>query len=367
MIIYLSALVLSMFFCRQMQLAELHRQLTNRSRSSGWGWFFATFLILGTIVSTRNYVGTDYGNYIDVYSICSWTSYEALLQDTEALYSVLNRWCFLTFDDYLPVFAICGFSTIWLILYGIKRNSTSPWLSIFLFITCMTYFDLFNGMRQMISTAIMFSAYPLLQKKKWIPLLLLTAIASGFHASSYVILLVFLFSVYSPPNSPLSLLVILAFSAAVLLYGNFAESLIEILNATESKYINYEDTLAAAGYGANILRFALAAVPVIFGWFCWPVLRRQRKDVSILWNISLVNAMFMLLATRHWIFARFSMFFGVYNTLLWPEIIKCFDRRSRHLMIAGVLVVYFLYFWLIVHTDSNLLPYRSWLFGGVYG
>ena len=367
MIVYLSTLALSVFFCWQLQLTMAHNQHSPLHRVLCSFWFILAALPLGFVVSTRNYVGTDYGNYIDIYRVCSWSSYSEIIEDPELIFGILNRWCYLTFDDYLPVFVISGMGTILLILYGIKHNSTSPWLSIFLFITCMTYFDLFNGMRQMISTAIMFAAYPLLQKKKWIPLLLLTAIASGFHASSYVILLVFLFSVYSPPNSPLSLLVILAFSVAVLLYGNFAEYLIEILNATESKYINYEDTLAATGYGANVLRFALAAVPVIFGWFCWPVLRRQRKDISILWNISLVNAMFMLLATRHWIFARFSMFFGVYNTLLWPEIIKCFDRRSRHLMIAGVLVVYFVYFWLIVHTDSNLLPYRSWLFGGVYG
>ena len=367
MIVYLVTMGLSMFFCWQMQLAE---RSSSRLRDSSFScnfWFYLAVIVLGIVVSTRHYVGTDYGNYIDVYLINSWSSYGEIMEQPEALFGLLNRWCFLTFQDYIPVFVVSGVLTVWLIVYGIKRSSSNPWLSVFLFIACMYYFDLFNGMRQMISTGIMFAAYPLLQKKKWIPLIILTAIATGFHASSYIVLLVFLFAAYSPARSGISLLVVLAFSACVLMYGEFADYLIEALNATESKYINYEETLAAAGYGANALRFGLAAVPVLFGWFTWPILRRQREDVGILWNISLINSMFMLLATRHWLFARFSMFFGVFNLLLWPEIIKCFDRRSRQLMIFGILCVYFLYFWLIVHVDSNLLPYRSWLFGGVYG
>ena len=59
-------------------------------------------------------------------------------------------------------------------------------------------------------------------------------------------------------------------------------------------------------------------------------------------------------------------FFGIYNILLWPRILACFEPKSKKIMTAGVVAVYFLYFWLIVHTDSNLLPYRSWLFGGTY-
>ena len=367
MIVYLVTMVLAMFFCWQMQFSDCPSRKLRHSCFTCKFWFYLTVLILGIVVSTRNYVGTDYGNYIDIYLINSWSSYSEILQQSEMLYGLLNRWCYLTFQDYIPVFVICGMFTVLMIVYGIKRSSSLPWLSVFLFIAAMYYFDLFNGMRQMISTGIMFAAYPLLQKKKWIPLIILTAIASGFHASSYIVLLVFLFASYSPARSVISLLVVLAFSVCVLMYGDFAGYLIDALNATESKYINYEDTLAAAGYGANALRFGLAVVPVLFGWFAWPVLRRQQEDVGILWNISLVNSMFMLLATRHWLFSRFSMFFGVFNVLLWPEIIRCFDRKSRQLMIFGILAVYFVYFWLIVHVDSNLLPYRSWLFGGVYG
>lgn len=367
MIIYLASLLISMLFFRQMQLVRRGERLFGYGNGLCRACFVLACVPLALAVSTRYYVGTDYGNYIDVYLVSSWTSYQDLLRQSEPLFAVLNRWCFETFQDHTPVFVICGVATVWMILYGIYRESALPWMSVFLFVTGMYYFDLFNGMRQVVATGIMFAAYPLLKKKKWIPVLLLTFISYNIHASSYIILLVFLYAVYVPPRSVVSVLVLMVFVGFVVLYNDFAQHLVELLYAADSLYTNYEDTLALSGQGANVLRFGLAAVPVVLSVCVWPVLQRQRKDIGILWNISFFNSMFMMLATRHWLFARFCMFFGVFNVLLWPEILKCFERRSRQLMLLGVLAVYFLYFWMIVHVDSNLLPYRSWLFGGVYG
>ena len=367
MVVYLLTLVLAMFFSRQMQLLRQGERLFEPGNGLCRACFVLACVPLAVVVATRHYVGTDYGNYIDVYLVSSWTPYQELLEQNEPLFAILNRWCFETFQDHTPVFVICGVVTVWMVLYGIYRNSSMPWLSVFLFVTGMYYFDLFNGMRQLIATGIMFAAYPLLKRKKWIPLLLLTIVSYNIHASAYIVLLVFLYAAYMPPRSVAPVFVLGLFASFVVLYSDFAESLVDMLYAADSLYANYEDTLMLTGQGANILRFGLAAVPVVFSICIWPVLRRQREDVGILWNISFFNAMFMMLATRHWLFARFCMFFGIYNVLLWPEILKCFDRKSRQLVLLGVVAVYFLYFWLIVHTDSNLLPYRSWLFGGVYG
>ena len=178
--------------------------------------------------------------------------------------------------------------------------------------------------------------------------------------------MVFFFAAYVRPGSLPMWAVVAVFLVSFLYYQGFLDLLVEYMNQTESRYVNYEEMLENMDQGANILRFGLALVPVLFGGLAWKVMRRQRKDAGILLNISLVNALFMLLATKHWIFARYCMFFGVYNVLLWPEILLAFEPRSRKLMTVGVVCVYFVYFWLIVHTDSNLLPYRSWLFGGVY-
>ena len=253
-----------------------------------------------------------------------------------------------------------------LIVYVIYQNSTNYVLSVFLLIAGMYYFDLFNGMRQMISTAIMFAAYPLIKKKKWIWLIVLTIVSAQFHASAYIIFAAFVFSYYIKPKSLGTILLVSAFLFIFLQFESFSKHLVDFLISSESNYANYETTLSQTDMGANILRFGLTAVPAILSIVFWRYLKLQGKDAEILVNLSVINSCFMLIATKNWVFARFCMFFGIYNILLWPRILDCFEPRSKRMMTAGVIVVYFVYFWLIVHTDSNLLPYQSWLFGGVY-
>ena len=366
MLIYLATLVLSMLFAWRLQhAATLQREYGNDGL---WRfvWLFLLLVVLGGVVGFRNGVGTDYGNYIDVFTIIQSKTYEEIWEERESLFGVLNLFCANVFGEYLPMFVISAGLTVTLILIGIYKESSEYILSFFLLIGGMYFFDLFNGMRQMISTAIMFAAYPLLKRGKWIWLIILTLISCEFHSSAVLILLVFFYASKVRPKSPVLWLTILVFALIYLFYNAFVESLINLLNETDSIYAGYESMLIAKDQGANALRFGLAAVPGILGLLFWKQLSLQRDDAGILLNLSIINALFMLIATKHWIFARFSMFFGIYNILLWPEILKCFEPKSRQIMRLGVIAVYFVYFWLIVHTDSNLLPYESWLFGGVF-
>ena len=363
MLIYLSIIILSVLLCVGMKPGN---GLAGR-RSASWDirWVFL-LVILGGIAGWRDHVGTDYGTYTDIFSLMKDIPYNQLIREDEPLFSILNRACADLFGDYVPMFVLVAMLTVALLLYGVYRESSQYWLSMFLLITGMYYFDLFNGSRQMVATAIMFAAYPLLKRKKWIPLILLTLVATGFHASAPIILAAFFFAAYVRPGSFLMWFVAAVFIISFLSYQGFVDFLTNIMNSMENRYAHYDEMLAQSGQGANVLRFALTLMPVLFGAFSWRLIKRQRKDVGILLNLSLVNALFMLLATRHWIFARYCMYFGVYNILLWPEIINAFEPRSKRLMTIGVVFIYFVYFVLIVHTDSNLLPYRSVLFGGVY-
>lgn len=366
MLIYLATLFLAVFLGWRMPLYSQALPPRGKRNASFSPYSILLVALLSIVVGWRNGVGTDYGNYIDIYSLSQGLTLSKALENKEPLFGLLNALCARWFDSYIPVFVICAFLTCALIVYGIRRGSTQYWLSIFLFITGMYYFDLFNGMRQMIATAMMFAVYPLAVKRKWLPVLVTTLIAYGFHTSAPIVLLAFLFAVYTKPGSVFTWSLIGLFSLAYFNFSRFSGWLIAALHRADSVYANYEDFLSQLDLGANFLRFALAAVPVVLGGLAWHILKRQRSDAGVLLNLSIINALFMLISTRNWIFARFSMFFGIYNILLWPELLTCFEPKSKRLMTLGVVGVYFVYFWLIVHTDSNLLPYRSWLFGGTY-
>lgn len=367
MLIYLTTMLLSVCICLRMQMLRAGRQgvLMSAHRTQVF-YCLVLIAVLSVVVGWRKCIGTDYGNYIDIYSLTQGKTYSQILGEDEPFFGIINLFCSDFFHDYLPVFVFVAILSVVLIVYGIYQNSTNYALSVFLLIAGMYYFDLFNGMRQMISTAIMFAAYPLIKKKKWIWLIVLTIVSAQFHASAYIIFAAFVFSYYIKPKSLGTILLVSAFLFIFLQFESFSKHLVDFLISSESNYANYETTLSQTDMGANILRFGLTAVPAILSIVFWRYLKLQGKDAEILVNLSVINSCFMLIATKNWIFARFCMFFGIYNILLWPRILDCFEPRSKRIMTAGVIVVYFAYFWLIVHTDSNLLPYQSWLFGGVY-
>lgn len=365
--IYLAALLLSVCIAWRMQaLSPQEGSLSPKSHRGQLVCCLLLTALLGVVVGWRNGVGTDYGNYIDIYTLTKDKTYAQVLRTDEPLWGVLNLFCARLFGGYVPVFALTGLVSVALIVYGIYKSSSRYPLSVFLLIAGMYYFDLFNGMRQMLAAVILFAAFPLLEKKKWLWLLLMTFVAAQFHASAWIILPVFVYARYVKPRSFANLALAGGFLVILLSFDQFSGTLIRLLQSTDSSYANYEDMLAQSGLGANILRFALTAVPPLFSLVLWKHLQNTGQDTGTLVNLSLINACFMMIATKNWIFARFCMFFGIYNILLWPRILSCFEPKSRRVMTAGVVAVYFLYFWLIVHTDSNLLPYRSWLFGGTY-
>ena len=368
MLIYLIVMLLSVCICWRMQVIRSNGDTLSVDVRK-YHAFYCVLLIalLGIVVGFRNGVGTDYGNYTDVYLLTRHKTVAQIFSEEEPLFGLVNMLSAKLFDSYIPMFVFMALVSVALIVYGIYKNSDNYALSVFLLIAGMYYFDLFNGMRQMMAAAIMFAAFPLVKKKKWIPVILLTLIAAGFHSSVYIVLFAFLYSTYVNPRSWYNIILIGAFFAAFIFFDSFSEVLIDLLVSSESRYATFESTLQQSGLGANVLRFGLTAVPVIFPLVLWRYLSQRGKDAGILVNLSLINSGFMLVATRNWIFARFCMFFGIFNILLWPKILSCFEGKSKRFMTFGVICVYFVYFWLIVHTDSNLLPYRSWIFGGVYG
>lgn len=365
--IYLLTMLLAVCICLRMQtIRNNNRSLMRNTNRAQVFYCMLLVAVLGVVVGWRKYVGTDYGNYIDVYNLTKGKTYAQVMKENEPFYGVINLFFAKQFNDYVPLFVSVGVVSVALIVYGIYNNSLNYPVSVFLFIAGMYFFDFFNGMRQMIATAIMFAAYPIVKKRKWIWLGFLTVIAAQFHASAYIILIVFVYSYYVRPRSWLNLILIGTFLVVYLQFSGFSDKLVDLLISTESSYSNYETMLLQDDMGANILRFGLTAVPPILSMVFWNQLSQAGKDAEILTNISLINACFMFIATQNWVFARVCMFFGIYNILLWPLVLDCFDPKSKRLMIVGVTVVYFSYFWLIVHTDSNLLPYESWLFGGIY-
>lgn len=53
----------------------------------------------------------------------------------------------------------------------------------------------------------------------------------------------------------------------------------------------------------------------------------------------------MAIATQNWIFARFTIYFGLYNVILMSWVISLFAKKQQKLVYYLVIGFYFVYFY----------------------
>ena len=69
-------------------------------------------------------------------------------------------------------------------------------------------------------------------------------------------------------------------------------------------------------------------------------------------NFSVLNLIFILLATKFWIYARFNMYFIVYMILLLEWCIEhMFDERNRKIIYICCILLYCIYFYYEMHIS----------------
>lgn len=88
-------------------------------------------------------------------------------------------------------------------------------------------------------------------------------------------------------------------------------------------------------------------------------MRKLWPGIDVIVNFCLLGLLFGLLATKDVIFARFNIYFGLYQMILIPYFVRIFDEKSNALIYIAIIVCYFLYSYLLMPVDSSVLPYRT--------
>ena len=75
-------------------------------------------------------------------------------------------------------------------------------------------------------------------------------------------------------------------------------------------------------------------------------------------NMALLGFVFMLISTQNWIFARFSIYFGLYQLILISWVVKLFTEKDQKFVYYAILVCYFVYF-VYEHVITLGIIYKS--------
>lgn len=311
----------------------------------------ATMICLVLVSGLRNSIGDTY-YYMHAYTVTTFT-FEEVMNQKDIGFGLLQVLLQKISDDPQILIFTTALITNVLIVLVLRQYSRQLELSVFVFIASGLFLVSMNGIRQFLAAAIIFAAMSYILNGNWKKFFLIVIIASLFHQSALILLPVY-FIVRQKAWTRTTILLLIVAVFIVIGFDEFLSFVFSIMG--DSQYSNYQTFDEG---GANFLRIAVYAAPLVLAFIGKEKLRDIFPKSDIIVNLSLLNVIFMIIATQNWIFARFTIYFGLYHLILIGWIVKLFREKDQKLLYLVILACYTIYFY-YEHVISLNIIYRSY-------
>lgn len=314
-------------------------------------WLTAIVMATFTVIAgLRNNIGDTFF-YMHSYRLSDFT-WDEVMAGKDIGFGILQMILkSFTEDPQLLIFITAAVTNI-LIVYVLYKYSRLFELSIYIYITSGLYIVSMNGVRQFLASAIAFAATKFLFEGSWKKYFLIVGFASLFHGSALILIPIYYIVRRKAWTS--STLVLLTLSVILIIgYGVISDVIFSAIADTHySEYQNFKEG------GANIIRVAISAIPLVLAYIGRHKLREIFPFGDYVVNMSLLNFIVMAVATQNWIFARFTIYFGLYNVLLISWVISLFVKKQQKLVYYAILGLYLIYFYYENVVTLNII-YQS--------
>lgn len=251
-------------------------------------------------------------------------------------------WCFSkVFSDaqcWLAFVSLAYVSSVGILVY---KESESPVLSLLAFIS-LTYFEFsLSGLRQTLAMSLTMLSYFCIKKKKLLSFIVLVLLASLFHKSALIFLIIY--PIARTKIDKWHLLV------AVLAGGMFflGESYIRTFMQNFLVDTQYEGYIERT-VGLSIAGFVIQACIFFFCIVYHSAVTKRYKHATILYNLAFVGLVFQLFSSMIAEVFRISMYFSFFNILLIPMAISVEkDDRIRILETLGIGLAFVAYMFVV--------------------
>lgn len=325
-------------------------------RSAALPVFFALLTLL--LVLRSETLGRDLGNYKYMFEGYSRLSFRtifrpAFLQENDWLFVALNL-AFSKFSkNYHSFIAFVGAITILPIafLYCEDRRKSAMQIAVFLSLSNFVMF--FSGIRQSLAVTAGVISYKFVKEKKLLPYLLWVFIATSFHHSGVVLLL--LYPIYHLTLRRKHLLIIAPIIIVILVFNKQVFTFLDrILVSYSDKYLS--DTTDTGAYTSLVL-FALFTV------FCFVISDEQAitPELNGLRNILLLTVVFQCFAPIHTLAMRLNYYFMIFTPITLSKCVSNPNRRFQQVAHLGevVITVFFTVYFLWVAYHSSITGVSS--------
>ena len=324
-------------------LALLYRLLKDKGRNIQAAYFLILALVIIIGVSAfRTNIG-DTSTYAGSYSnIEGRTLAEELEGKGDAGFYLITYYLYQISSNPQFMIFVTAFITQLLYFKFFLQYRSYLDLQVYIYIASGSYFVTMNGIRQSLAAGIVVLSTKYIIENKFKKFLIITLIATMIHQSAIIMVPIYFISRMKPWSKKVFLMIGISVVGTLLFYEllPILEKLLEGTNYEHYIKVFQEGT----EQGANILRLAVAAVPLILAY----IKRNKIEDNyfnRVFINMTVVNFVFMLFSLQTWIFARFTIYFSMFTFILLPSLIKNWnDKKERKLLYIMLLLCYLIFF-----------------------
>lgn len=349
MTVWWGTLVITFFLCFVAQNSKKTRRTINGEVKYLPNIFFSICAcsVLIVVSAFRNGVG-DTGTYRQLFDAAPSSIKEFFqtvpLEDEWGFtlyYTLIKEFISDKSQWFIIISAVITLVGIFVVFYKYSEHIE---LAIFYFITMGCYLVTMNGIRQYLVSAILFLAFPWIVKKKWYLYIPLVLALSTCHTSALIFLVLYFigdkeaWGFWTKAISALGVGLFITYPVTGPMLANLLG---------ETQYGHYGSALLSEGGGANTIRIFVYAVPVILSYMGRKNRRMAEKfGYNLMVNMSVLNLIFMLLANKYWIYARFNMYFNTYSIILLCWDIKyLFKEKSQKIVYLLSIICFVIYYW----------------------
>lgn len=311
------------------------------------------FLIMFILLSLRNIkCGIDLANYNYFFKVNSMMTFSELIEfygiNGEILYYLLNKIISLVTNDFQILLTIIAAICIVPIAKLYKKESRNPILTIALFLTVAPFSMFFSGLRQSIAMAIVIIAFKFIKEKRLVLYIITILIASGFHQSAIIMLL--LYPLYHAKITKKWLIFIVPLITFTFIFKN---QIFSTLILFSSKYAERYSVMTSTG------AYSILILLILFDIYCFVFTDKDKetKEFIGLRNFLLCATCIQCFASINSTVMRINYYILIFIPILIPMVYNNSIKYKKIVSLATtVMCIFFItYFFINAYTSNDIL------------
>lgn len=320
--------------------------------------FFLSFLPMFLLSALRYDVGTDYMFTYTPTFIEMLTNSSAGYREIGINFIIRFIQLFTTEPQWF--FVITSFIYNFFIFLSIYRYSPNRAYSIVLCLFSCIYFISLNNVRQSCAAAILLFAFSTITEKKPIRFLALVLLASLFHYSSVIFIVVYPLCnlrFYRRHYLAYSML----FFAFIFIGSGLLTAIIKL-----TKYSYFLDSYLTTGritytYMLHNLLILLVTYSVLKDSY-----KANKNDFCylVIQTISALVPFLSFAVASSELVSRLDLYFLTYQILLIPYLVSRLRNQKKRVLVGSILGIYmflYMYYTIVIRNNHAVLPYQ-WIF-----